>query len=229
MTSSCSGWSWPADPGRDRLPGDRHPGRRRERLLWGGLVRVFFVHHVTFSINSVCHFLGTRRFEVDDTRPTSSGCAPSMGEAWHHNHHAFPRSANHGLKKWELDPSAWVITAMERPDSPETSSASPRTPGTEAMKSHGSEPSTQAGPGSVYRLPDPKRRQPPDRTPSSRHLGASARRTGLIGSGGNVLLGPGALTRACLRAILPRSGGTSSSRSPRVAQVHAAFVDQVPS
>ena len=39
---------------------------------------------------------------------------PSMGEAWHHNHHAFPRSAEHGLKRWELDPSALVIRAMEK-------------------------------------------------------------------------------------------------------------------
>lgn len=84
-------------------------------FLWGGLVRVFFVHHITWSINSVCHFLGTRRFEVDDESTNVFWLAlPSLGEAWHHNHHAFPRSANHGLKKWELDPSAWVIGAMEK-------------------------------------------------------------------------------------------------------------------
>ena len=84
-------------------------------LLWGGLVRVFFVHHVTWSINSVCHFTGSRRFEVDDHSTNVFWLAlPTMGESWHHNHHAFPRSARHGLRWWELDPSAMVIAAMER-------------------------------------------------------------------------------------------------------------------
>jgi stearoyl-CoA desaturase (delta-9 desaturase) len=84
-------------------------------LLWGGLVRVFFVHHVTWSVNSVCHFLGTRRFEVDDHSTNVFWLAlPSLGESWHHNHHAFPRSAVHGLRRWELDPSALLIASMER-------------------------------------------------------------------------------------------------------------------
>ncbi len=84
-------------------------------LLWGGLVRVFFVHHVTWSVNSVCHFLGSRRFEVDDQSTNVFWLAlPSLGESWHHNHHAFPRSAVHGLRRWELDPSALLIAAMER-------------------------------------------------------------------------------------------------------------------
>ena len=84
-------------------------------LLWGGLVRIFFVHHVTWSVNSICHFLGTRRFEVDDRSTNVFWLAlPSLGESWHHNHHAFPRSALHGLRRWELDPSALMISAMER-------------------------------------------------------------------------------------------------------------------
>jgi stearoyl-CoA desaturase (delta-9 desaturase) len=84
-------------------------------LLWGGLVRVFLVHHVTWSVNSICHFLGTRRFEVEDHSTNVFWLAlPSLGESWHHNHHAFPRSAVHGLRRWELDPSALVIRVMER-------------------------------------------------------------------------------------------------------------------
>jgi stearoyl-CoA desaturase (Delta-9 desaturase) len=84
-------------------------------LLWGGLVRVFFVHHVTWSVNSVCHFLGSRRFEVEDQSTNVFWLAlPSLGESWHHNHHAFPRSAVHGLRRWELDPSALLIAGMER-------------------------------------------------------------------------------------------------------------------
>ncbi len=84
-------------------------------LLWGGAVRIFMVHHITWSVNSVCHFLGTRRFEVEDESTNVFWLAlPSFGEAWHHNHHAFPRSARHGLKRWELDPSAAIISAMEK-------------------------------------------------------------------------------------------------------------------
>ena len=86
-------------------------------LLWGGLVRIFLVHHITWSVNSVCHFLGTRRFETDDHSTNVAWLAlPSFGESWHHNHHAFPRSASHGLRRWErlLDPSALVITMLEK-------------------------------------------------------------------------------------------------------------------
>ena len=86
-------------------------------LLWGGLVRIFLVHHITWSVNSVCHFLGTRRFQTDDHSTNVVWLAlPSFGESWHHNHHAFPRSASHGLRRWEglMDPSALVITGLEK-------------------------------------------------------------------------------------------------------------------
>ena len=84
-------------------------------LLWGGLVRIFFVHHVTWSVNSICHFMGSRRFATEDKSTNVFWLAiPSLGESWHHNHHAFPRSARHGLRRWEVDPSALVIAGMER-------------------------------------------------------------------------------------------------------------------
>jgi stearoyl-CoA desaturase (delta-9 desaturase) len=84
-------------------------------LLWGGAVRVFLVHHVTYSVNSVCHVFGRRRFATDDeSRNVFWLALPTMGEAWHNNHHAFPTSAAHGLGRWELDPSAAVIRALER-------------------------------------------------------------------------------------------------------------------
>jgi stearoyl-CoA desaturase (delta-9 desaturase) len=84
-------------------------------LLWGGLVRVFLVHHITWSINSICHFFGRRRFDTDDESTNVFWLAlPSLGEAWHHNHHAFPRSAFHGLRWYELDPSGWLILGLER-------------------------------------------------------------------------------------------------------------------
>lgn len=84
-------------------------------LLWGGFVRIFFLHHITWSINSVCHFWGRRRFATDDESTNVAWLAlPSFGEAWHHNHHAFPRSAQHGLRKWEIDLSGLVIAGMEK-------------------------------------------------------------------------------------------------------------------
>ena len=84
-------------------------------FLWGGLVRIFFVHHITWSVNSVCHFLGTRRFDTDDQSTNVFWLSlPSLGESWHHNHHAFPRSAVHGLRRRELDPSALIIGGMEK-------------------------------------------------------------------------------------------------------------------
>jgi stearoyl-CoA desaturase (delta-9 desaturase) len=84
-------------------------------LFWGGLVRVFFVHHVTWSINSVCHFVGERRFKTDDKSTNVFWLAlPSLGEAWHHNHHAFPRAAVQGLRWWEIDISGITIRAMQR-------------------------------------------------------------------------------------------------------------------
>ncbi len=84
-------------------------------LLWGGLVRIFFVHHITWSVNSVCHFLGSRRFDTEDRSTNVFWLAlPSLGESWHHNHHAFPRSAVHGLRRREIDPSALIIVAMEK-------------------------------------------------------------------------------------------------------------------
>jgi stearoyl-CoA desaturase (Delta-9 desaturase) len=84
-------------------------------LLWGGAIRVFLLHHITYSINSLCHFFGRRRFVTGDESRNLAWLAPfSLGEAWHNNHHAFPTSADHGLRWWEVDVSAWVIRGLER-------------------------------------------------------------------------------------------------------------------
>jgi stearoyl-CoA desaturase (Delta-9 desaturase) len=84
-------------------------------LVWGGLVRAFFLHHITWSINSVCHYFGRRRFDIEDQSTNVAWLAlPSLGEAWHHNHHAFPRSAAHGLRWWEVDVSSLVIGALQK-------------------------------------------------------------------------------------------------------------------
>jgi len=84
-------------------------------LLWGGAVRMLLLHHATYSINSLCHFFGGRRFRTDDhSRNLPWLSLFTFGEAWHNNHHAFPTSARHGMRAWQLDPSAWVIWTLER-------------------------------------------------------------------------------------------------------------------
>ncbi len=84
-------------------------------MLWGGAVRVLVLHHSTYSINSLCHFFGRQRFKTKDESRNLFWLAPfTFGEAWHNNHHAFPTSAEHGMRRWELDPSAYVITALEK-------------------------------------------------------------------------------------------------------------------
>ena len=83
-------------------------------FVWGGPARIFALHHVTFSINSLCHFFGRRRFPTADHSHNLSWLAPiSFGEAWHNNHHAFPSSAFHGLRRRELDPGRWLILGLE--------------------------------------------------------------------------------------------------------------------
>jgi stearoyl-CoA desaturase (delta-9 desaturase) len=84
-------------------------------MLWGGAVRIFLLHHATFSINSLCHSFGRRPFTTRDQSRNLAWLAPlAFGEAWHNNHHAFPTSARHGLKRWQIDPGAWLIAALER-------------------------------------------------------------------------------------------------------------------
>lgn len=82
-------------------------------LLWGGLVRIFIVHHITWSVNSVCHLWGTRPFRTSDhSRNNPVVGFFALGEGWHNNHHAFPTSARHGLRWWQIDPSYLVIKVL---------------------------------------------------------------------------------------------------------------------
>lgn len=84
-------------------------------LLWGGLVRVFVLHHFTYSVNSLCHVFGRRDYVTgDESRNLALIALPTLGEAWHNNHHAFPTSAVHGLGRLQVDPSAAVIAALEK-------------------------------------------------------------------------------------------------------------------
>lgn len=86
-------------------------------LIWGGFVRMLMLHHMTWSINSICHFFGRQRFPTGDESRNVFWLAPfSFGEAWHHNHHAFPTSAFHGLRRSErmFDPGAYIIWTLEK-------------------------------------------------------------------------------------------------------------------
>ncbi|MEO1535198.1 MAG: acyl-CoA desaturase, partial [Planctomycetota bacterium] len=84
-------------------------------FLWGGVVRVGLVHHVSWSVNSVCHIWGTRPFKShDESRNNAVFGVLALGEGWHNNHHAFPTSARHGLRWWEFDPSYCVIWCMSK-------------------------------------------------------------------------------------------------------------------
>jgi stearoyl-CoA desaturase (Delta-9 desaturase) len=82
-------------------------------FIWGGLVRLFLVHHVTWSVNSVCHLWGRQPFPGhDQSRNNFVLGILALGEGWHNNHHAYPNSARHGLLWWQLDVSYWIIRAL---------------------------------------------------------------------------------------------------------------------
>lgn len=82
-------------------------------ILWGGLVRLFLVHHSTWSINSICHLFGASPYETDDQSRNNAVCALlTFGEGWHNNHHAFPTSARHGLMWWQVDLVYYLIRLL---------------------------------------------------------------------------------------------------------------------
>ncbi len=82
-------------------------------FLWGGLVRIFLAHHATWSVNSICHWAGSRTFATRDRSTNNLWLALiSLGGSWHHNHHAFPRSATTTIRWWQIDPSWWFIRGL---------------------------------------------------------------------------------------------------------------------
>jgi stearoyl-CoA desaturase (delta-9 desaturase) len=84
-------------------------------VLWGGLVRVFMTHHITWSVNSVCHQFGRRTFNTPDQSHNQWFVGIfGLGEGWHNNHHAFPESAFHGLTWYQIDVSGYVIRLLEK-------------------------------------------------------------------------------------------------------------------
>ncbi len=84
-------------------------------VLWGIFLRTVWGWHVTFFVNSITHIWGSRRFETkDDSRNNALIGILAWGEGWHNNHHAYPRSARHGLKWYELDANWIQIRLMEK-------------------------------------------------------------------------------------------------------------------
>ncbi|MEZ6186635.1 MAG: fatty acid desaturase [Planctomycetota bacterium] len=83
-------------------------------LLWGGFMRHFLVKQVSFAINSIGHTVGTKRYQApDESRNNPVMAALTLGSGWHNNHHAFPDSAFTSLRWWHLDPTGWLISALE--------------------------------------------------------------------------------------------------------------------
>jgi stearoyl-CoA desaturase (delta-9 desaturase) len=86
-----------------------------EAMIWAGLIRIFVFEHATFAVNSVCHMFGRRAYEArDHSRNNWVVAMLVFGEGWHNNHHAFPKSARHGLERRQLDVSWLVIRLLER-------------------------------------------------------------------------------------------------------------------
>jgi stearoyl-CoA desaturase (delta-9 desaturase) len=89
--------------------------RGLEAMVWAGLVRIFAFEHATFAVNSICHTFGRRTYDArDQSRNNWFVAVLTFGEGWHNNHHAFPRSARHGLSLAQVDVSWMVIRLLER-------------------------------------------------------------------------------------------------------------------
>ena len=84
-------------------------------LLWGGFVRVFISQHTLGATNSLGHLCGNRLFETTERSTNNVWMViPSMGQAWHNNHHAFPNSAIAGFYWWQIDPGTWFLRGLEK-------------------------------------------------------------------------------------------------------------------
>lgn len=84
-------------------------------FLWGGLIKLALVNHATGAVNSICHAFGSKPFDTGDESRNNFWLMPlTLGESFHNSHHAFPTSARHGLRWWELDPAWCAIWMMEK-------------------------------------------------------------------------------------------------------------------
>ena len=82
-------------------------------VLWGGLARIAFTNHLTFTVNSFGHTYGSQPFDTGDRSKNNWFIAlVSFGDGWHNNHHAFPAMASHGMSRWQFDPTGYLIRAL---------------------------------------------------------------------------------------------------------------------
>lgn len=94
---------------------DGSPRGALEGLITGGILRLVLGQHATWSINSLCHLVGSRPFHTGDRSTNNAWLVlPTLGGSWHNNHHAFPTTASNQLLWWQLDPCYWVIAALAR-------------------------------------------------------------------------------------------------------------------
>lgn len=84
-------------------------------FLWGGLVRLFATHHVTWAVNSICHVFGDRAYKGRDRSTNNPWLALiSLGGSWHNNHHAYPTLARNDILWWQIDLCGWFVRLLER-------------------------------------------------------------------------------------------------------------------
>ncbi len=85
-----------------------------DAFVWGGLIRVFLLHHTTWAVNSIGHMFGTRPFKTNDRGANNAVVAVlGWGEGWHNNHHAFPNAAYIGMRWWQLDIGGWLVRLLK--------------------------------------------------------------------------------------------------------------------
>ncbi len=84
-------------------------------VVWGGVISTVVLFHATFTINSLAHVWGERRYATRDTSRNNLWLALiTLGEGWHNNHHYYPGAARQGFRRWEIDPSYYALLALER-------------------------------------------------------------------------------------------------------------------
>lgn len=95
------------------MPGLRTDGP--QLLVWSFFVSTVILYHATYSVNSLAHLFGARRFSTaDDSRNNLFVAVLTLGEGWHNNHHHYPSSARQGFFWWEIDPTYYLLVALER-------------------------------------------------------------------------------------------------------------------
>ena len=84
-------------------------------LVWGFFLSTVALYHATYSVNSLAHLFGSRRFATaDDSRNNLLVAVLTLGEGWHNNHHHYPSSARQGFFWWEIDPTYYLLVALQR-------------------------------------------------------------------------------------------------------------------